>query len=145
RPYQVEVRRAVLASVLAGEGRSFSVEIARQGGKNELSAHLALELLLRFRQSDVTLVKAAPTFDPQARISLGRLWERVRDAGLRRWASRDASSVRIGRARQVFLSAELTSNVVGHTADLLLEIDEAQDVAPDKFDRDFAPMAAARA
>src|SRR5690606_13849497 len=67
RPYQVEVRRAVLASVLAGEGRSFSVEIARQGGKNELSAHLALELLLRFRQSDVTLVKAAPTFDPQAR------------------------------------------------------------------------------
>ena len=33
---------------------------------------------------------------------------------------------------------------MGQTADLLLEIDEAQDVSPDKFNRDFRPMAAAR-
>jgi hypothetical protein len=145
RSYQAEARRAVLESVLAGAGRSFSIEIARQGGKNELSAHIELELLLQFRESDFTLIKAAPTFDPQARISLDRLWDRVRDAGLARWASRDGNSIRLGRARQLFLSAEPGSNVVGHTADLLLEIDEAQDVDPGKFDKDFAPMAAARA
>jgi len=34
RPYQREVVRAVLRSVREGDGESFSVEIARQGGKN---------------------------------------------------------------------------------------------------------------
>jgi hypothetical protein len=41
----------------------------------------------------------------------------------------------------VFLSAAPDANVVGHTAGLLLEVDEAQDVNEDKFDRDFRPMA----
>jgi hypothetical protein len=146
RAYQAEARRAVLTSVQSQAGRSFSVEVARQGGKNELSAHIELELLLRYRRHDVTLIKAAPTFEPQARISLDRLWDRIVDAGLRRFARREnGNSVRLERARQLFLSAEPGSNVVGHTADLLLEIDEAQDVDPEKFDKEFAPMAAARA
>lgn len=146
RPYQVEARKAVLASVHAGAGLTFSVEIARQGGKNELSAHLGLELLLRYRHSDVTLIKAAPTFEPQARLSLDRLWDRVLDAGLGGLATKqNGNSVHLGRARQLFLSAESGSNVVGHTADLLLEIDEAQDVDIEKFDKEFAPMAAAQA
>ena len=146
RPYQVEARRAVLASVHAQAGRTFTIEVARQGGKNELSAHIELELLLRHRGDSVTLIKAAPTFEPQARISLDRLWERIVDAGLQRIARREnGNCVRLQRARQLFLSAETGSNVVGHTADLLLEIDEAQDVDPDKFDKEFAPMAAARA
>ena len=54
-----------------------------------------------------------------------------------------AAHVRCGRAGARFLSAESTANVLGHTADLLLEVDEAQDVRPEKFDRDFRPMAAA--
>jgi hypothetical protein len=146
RPYQAEARRAVLASVRTQAGRSFTIEIARQGGKNELSAHIELELLLAHRDQDVTLIKAAPTFEPQARISLDRLWSRIVDAGLNAWAVKEnGNSVRLGRARQLFLSAEPASNVVGHTADLLLEIDEAQDVSPDKFDKEFAPIAAARA
>jgi hypothetical protein len=36
RPYQAEACRAVLESVYTGAGRSFSIEVARQGGKNEL-------------------------------------------------------------------------------------------------------------
>src|SRR5215207_5949957 len=47
------------------------------------------------------------------------------------------------RARQLFLSAEAGSNVVGHTADLLLEVDEAQDVDIEKYDKELQPMAAA--
>ncbi len=51
-------------------------------------------------------------------------------------------SVRCGHASARFLSAEPSANVVGHTADLLLEVDEAQDVDVETFDRAFRPMAA---
>ena len=40
RPYQREAGRAVLASVYSGLGHTITIEIARQGGKNELSAQL---------------------------------------------------------------------------------------------------------
>ena len=48
--------------------------------------------------------------------------------------------MRVDRAQQTFLSAEPTSNVVGATADVLLELDEAQDVERDKFLKEFRPM-----
>ncbi len=143
RPYQAEAGRAVAGSVLNRHGQSFSVMMARQAGKNELSAQLELYLLSRHLHLAVEAVKCAPTFEPQARISLRRLWARLAEAGLAELAAvREGRVVQLGRARQVFLSAEPGSNVVGHTASLLLEVDEAQDVDRDKFDRDFRPMAA---
>ena len=45
RPYQQEVVKAVLDSIQNNKGLTLSVEIARQGGKNELSAHLEVLLL----------------------------------------------------------------------------------------------------
>ena len=144
RPYQGEIAGAVLDSVRRRRGLSFSVEIARQGGKNEVSARIELNVLARCRRMAVTSIKAAPTFEPQARISRERLWERVMQAGLAGLASKEGGNcIRLGRARQLFLSAEPSSNVVGHTADLLLEVDEAQDVDIEKFDKDLQPMAAA--
>lgn len=143
RPYQIEVGRAVLDSIYNRRGLTISVEISRQGGKNELSAQLELVLLVAHALSDVGAVKCAPTFDPQAKISMDRLWSRLQTAGLAPLAARqDGHIIRIGRARQVFLSAEPTSNVVGHTASIILEVDEAQDVDPEKFDKDFRPMVA---
>jgi hypothetical protein len=50
--------------------------------------------------------------------------------------------VQLGRARALFFSAEPTARVVGATADLLLEGDEAQDIAGDKWYEDFTPTAA---
>jgi hypothetical protein len=50
--------------------------------------------------------------------------------------------VSVGKARAFFLSAEPQANVVGATASLLLEVDEAQDVDLEKHDRDLVPMAA---
>jgi hypothetical protein len=41
----------------------------------------------------------------------------------------------------VFLSADESSNVVGHTADILLEVDESQDINQDKYSKEFRPMA----
>jgi hypothetical protein len=144
RPYQREVAAAVLESVRRRQGLSFSVEIARQGGKNEVSARIELDVLARCRRMAVTSIKAAPTFQPQAVISRDRLWHRIQRAGLEGIAAREgANCIRLGRARQLFLSAEPQSNIVGHTADLLLEVDEAQDVDVDKFDKELQPMAAA--
>jgi hypothetical protein len=143
RPYQLEAGRAVIESVRGGRGLTFSIEVARQGGKNELSARIEMLLLLVNAGRDVAAVKAAPTFRPQALISLRRLWSRLAEAGLGEWARReDGHVIRFGRARQVFLSAGPASNVVGHTADLLLEVDEAQDVDIEKFEKELRPMAA---
>jgi hypothetical protein len=143
RPYQREIAQAVLESVRRRQGLSFSVEIARQGGKNEVSARIELAILARCRRLDVTSIKAAPTLRPQAQISLDRLWNMVGRTGLEGWAVREAGNcIRVGWARQLFLSAAPSSNVVGHTADLLLEIDEAQDVQIEKFDKELQPMAA---
>src|SRR3990172_7813281 len=84
RSYQCAPGRAIVESALNRRGLTLTVVMARQAGKNELSAHLELFLL----------------------------------------------------------SAEPAANVVGHTASLLLEVDEAQDVEREKFDREFRPMAA---
>lgn len=143
RSYQVAAGRAIIDSVLNRRGRTITVVMARQAGKNELSAQIELYLMLRHHRLSVDAVKCAPTFDPQAIVSMRRLWSMINVAGVTEIAMRDAGrSVRIGGARVLFLSAEPGANVVGHTADLLLEVDEAQDVDPDKFDREFRPMAA---
>ena len=142
RPYQAEIARAILRRVADGEGGSISVEVARQGGKNEVSAQVELVTLLGHAASGGTVVKCAPTATPQAVLSLDRLYARAAGAGLDGIVRRHGRHVRCGSARVAFLSAERGANVVGHTASLLLEVDEAQDVDPEKFDRDFRPMAA---
>lgn len=140
RPYQADARRAIVDSVLNGRALTFTVVMARQAGKNELSAQIELFLLLRNFRTQIDAIKAAPTFKPQCEISIDRLWPLVADlAGLS--YREDGHAIRVGRARVVFLSAEPASNVVGHTSGLLLEIDEAEDVDRDKFDREFRPMA----
>ncbi len=145
RPYQSEVARAVLDSVMHRRGLTFTVEMARQAGKNELSAYLQMVLLLRNAARGGSIVKAAPTFHPQALISIQRILKRLDENGLGRISRLEKGSIlHVGRCRAVYLSAHPTANVVGQTADLLLEIDEAQDVSPDKFNRDFRPMAAAQ-
>jgi hypothetical protein len=143
RPYQAEAGRAIVDSVLNRRGLTFTVVMARQAGKNELSAQLELFLLMKNARRSIEGVKAAPTFLPQGYGSLRRLWSRVMESGLESMARREeAHAVRLGNARMTFLSAEPTANVVGHTAGMLLEVDEAQDVDSDKFDREFRPMAA---
>jgi hypothetical protein len=144
RPYQIEVGRAILDSVIHRRGHTFSVEIARQGGKNELSAQLEVLLLTLFMGSGGNAVKCSPTFNPQALISLSRLQERLDDAGYSGlWRREHGYMVRLGRARQVFLSADRSSHVVGTTAHILLEVDESQDVGKEKFNKEFKPMGAA--
>ncbi len=143
RPYQQEVARAILGSVFGRKGLTFSVEIARQGGKDELSAQLELLLLTLYILEPQNLVKCSPTFKPQTLISMMRLKDRLDDAGFGGiWAGELGYTIRLGNARAVFLSADEQANVVGNTAHILLEIDEAQDVSKEKYSKEFKPMGA---
>ena len=81
RPYQREVALAVLDSVFHGRGLTFSVEMARQGGKNELSAQLELLLLTLYMTEPQNMIKCSPTFKPQTIISMMRLKDRLNDVG----------------------------------------------------------------
>jgi hypothetical protein len=150
-PYQQEVAEAIISSVTGGHGKIFTVMMARQSGKNQLSAVIEAFLLNTMPQG--TIVKAAPTARPQilhSRLRLlslldgadmrERLWQSEGHVGLAPCADRALVRAHAG-PRVMFFSADAESNVVGATADLLLEIDEAQDVSRDKFDRDFRPMA----
>ena len=134
RPYQQEVAKTVLDSVQNHRGLTFSVEIARQGGKNELSAHLELLLLTLYMARGGNLIKCSPTFKPQTIISMARLKDRLDDFGFDGlYRSQMGYIIQLGEAKAIFLSAEESSSVVGHTADILLEIDESQDVAKEKY------------
>jgi len=143
RPYQREVALAILNSVFGRRGLTFSVEIARQGGKNELSAQLELLLLTLYMAEPLNLVKCSPTFKPQTVISMMRLKDRLNDVGFGGiWAAELGYIIRLGNARAVFLSADESANVVGNTAHILLEIDESQDVSQEKYSKEFKPMGA---
>ncbi len=143
RPYQREVALAILDSVFGGKGLTFSVEIARQGGKNELSAQLELLLLTLFLAEAKNLVKCSPTFKPQTVISMMRLKDRLNEAGFDGiWLAELGYIIRLGNARAIFLSADESANVVGNTAHLLLEVDESQDVSKEKYTKEFKPMGA---
>jgi hypothetical protein len=142
RPYQVEPMRAIVESVLRRQGHIFTVMFARQMGKNELSAHLEAYLLNLFQRAGGTIIKTAPTFQPQLLVSMRRLeslLDNPLDAG--RWKGERGYMIRLGRARAVFLSGDAQAHVVGATASLLLEVDEAQDFDFEKYQREFRPMA----
>jgi len=144
RPYQLEVARAVMDSIAKGSGLTISVEIARQGGKNELSAHLEVLLLTLYMARGGNNVKCSPTFKPQTIISMERLKQRLDDFGFDGiYRSQMGYIVQLGHAKVTFRSAEGSPSVVGRTADILLDHAEAQDVGKDKYTKEFRPMGSA--
>ena len=143
RPYQAEAARAIVGSVFQRRGDSISVMVSRQGGKNELSAHLECYLLNLFQRAGGNIVKCAPTFKPQIVNSKQRLEGLLQNPWNRgKWASEWSYITRLGQARVMFFSADASASVVGATAHIALEFDEAQDISLDKHDKDFMPMGA---
>jgi len=139
RNYQLAPARAIVRSVIDNLGLTFVVMMSRQSGKNELSAIIEAYLMTLYQRAGGQVVKAAPT-ELQFQISQDRLMTLTRS----RWTPtrRTGHRVTLGNASTAFLSAYADTNVVGHTASLLLECDEAQDVDPTKWEKDFVPMAA---
>ena len=143
RPYQLDPARAIVDSIIHHRGRTFAVMMSRQAGKNELSGQLEAYLMNLYQCRGGQIVKASPTFKPQTINSILRLTDRLSDpTAARRFRRREGYIVELGKARTLFFSADPSANVVGATADLLLECDEAQDVTRDKWNKDFRPMAA---
>src|SRR4030042_1370308 len=143
RPYQQTIAKAILESIFYRRGDTISVEIARQGGKNELSAQLEVLLLTLYMNKGGNLIKCSPTSKPQTIISMQRLKERLNDAGFAGYWHPDMGyMIRLLNACAIFLSADESANVVGNTAHILLEIDESQDVSKDKYTKEFKPMGA---
>lgn len=147
-PYQEQWAQHVLAAALNGRTETIIVEMPRQSGKNETSAKLEVQLLAGARRARKTIVKAAPTNKPQTEQSKLRFADLAQQAErrLRRYGLVFKPSLgyrfECGRAAIAFLSAQVNANVVGATANLLLEIDEAQDVQSAKYYKDFDPMRA---
>lgn len=144
RSYQAAAARAVVESVMGGLGRSLAVMFPRQSGKNEAQAWIEACLLWTLRDQAAEIVKISPTFRPQSLNAMRRL-ERVlrqHDQTRAAWKKESGYCYRLGAARMYFLSGAEGSNIVGATASTLLEVDEAQDVGIEKFDREISPMAA---
>ena len=146
RDYQIGPARAIVESVKARAGRSFVIIYPRQSGKNELQAQIECYLLFLLSEQDTEIVKASPTWKPQSINAMRRL-ERTLERNrilndYWKWTKESGYIFRVKSARIYFLSGSETANVVGATANVLLECDEAQDVSINKWDKDFAPMAA---
>lgn len=144
RRYQRGVMEAVVRSVLEGQGRSIVVMFPRQSGKNELQAQIEAFLLFRLQYEGAEMVKISPTWKPQSLNAMRRLERVLREhfATAGSWTKESSHIYRLGKARILFLSGAPETNIVGATASTLLQLDEAQDIEIDKFDRDIAPMAA---
>lgn len=147
--YQTVWAQYIIDTVAAHRNELVVVKMPRQSGKNETSAQIEIAILARFGARGGEIVKCAPTFKPQVLNSKLRFDLRSKQVQSRLHWLRFKSSMgymyRLGRAGISFFSAEPNASVVGATASLLLEVDEAQDVSPAKFDKDFSPMRASTA
>src|SRR5512142_1250632 len=144
RPYQRDIALAIKDSIVHARGLTFVVILPRQSGKNEVQRHLFAWLLYRAAAHGGTIVSIAPTFKPQTINAMERVRLTLDSCIATRgaWHSSGGYIFRFGRARLQFFSGESHARVVGATADLLRSVDEAQDILPAKFDKDFDPMTA---
>jgi len=144
--YQLAVAEHLRTVAQQRDASMTVVEMPRQSGKNEVSAHIETLLLASFSKSGGALVKAAPTWTPQIVNSKMRLEARMMTIAERlpwlKYRGKEGYIILCGKAMIQFLSAKPNSSVVGATASILMEIDEAQDVLPDKYDKEFSPMRA---
>lgn len=146
RNYQRPAVDAIVDSVMNHKGLRFVVEFPRQSGKNEIQAQVENYLLFRYMQKGGQIVKISPTWKPQS-INAKQRFERVSKANQiteKFVQPSQGYQFKMGgeKTKIIFLSGEKNSNIVGNTADLLLEIDEAQDIDKVKFDKEITPMAA---
>lgn len=144
RAYQRGVARCIVDSIIHRRGRTFIVIFPRQSGKNELQAQLEAYLLTLYSQVGGEMVKVSPTWKPQSLNAMQRLERVLKNNPITQslWKKESGYIYSVGKARLTFLSASPTTHIVGATASLLLECDEAQDVLSEKFDKEVNPMAA---
>ncbi len=144
RSYQEQAIQAVADGVRRRDGLRFVWIFPRQSGKDEALAILVQYLLTLFKQEGGEMVFFNPTFKPQTETSMRRLECRLDGNPLTmgRWKRRSGYIYQLGKAYCTYLSADPTAHVVSATANRLLVVNEAQDIAILKYDKDIDPMAA---
>lgn len=144
--YQAEWAQYVLDVVTNKRNETVVIEMPRQSGKNEASSQLQVATLARMGGAGGDWVKIAPTFKPQIVNSKARFELRSKQAERRLPFLKFKPSMgyiyKCKRASISFLSADPKASVVGATASLCLEVDEAQDIDKAKLAKDFNPMRA---
>lgn len=154
RGLQAEIVETVERHVAAHDGQVMPVRSARQTGKNETSAVLHRRHLWRRQKysNTQTWIRTAPTHKPQIVNSKKRLRELLDLSpsniikyplfNKKKLIKEEGYIWRVGNAAVEFISSGPQANVVGGTANVCLDMDEAHKVDKDKFDEDFAPMTA---
>lgn len=144
RRYQLEAANAIVDSVLRQQGLSIVVMFPRQSGKNMLQAQLEVYLMALLGRQGAEMVKLSPTYQPQSLNAMRRLETALQANYLThsQWHKSAGNHYRFKNAHLTFLSAAPGSNIVGATASTLLQLDEAQDIGIEKYDKQIAPMAA---
>lgn len=144
RRYQLEAANAIVNSVLRQQGLSIVVMFPRQSGKNMLQAQLEVYLMALLGRQGAEMVKLSPTYQPQCLNAMRRLETALQANYLThdQWHKSAGNHYRFKNAHLTFLSAAAGSNIVGATASTLLQLDEAQDIGIEKYDKQIAPMAA---
>ena len=146
RSYQEAPAKAITDSVMEQKGLTFVVIFPRQSGKNELQAQIETFILARLSPLDsAEIVKISPTWKPQSLNAMRRLERTLKRNMITRavgWKKEQGYIYKVREARIYFLSGEPSANIVGATASILLECDEAQDVQIAKYDKEINPMAA---
>jgi hypothetical protein len=140
---QIEAIALIEKRIAEKQGGYITVRAARQTMKNECSAMVQCRMLTKYMFDGGSYIRTAPTWKPQIVTSRVRLERMIRHDPLCQGAKhRFGYTVERGDARVVFLSSDKNSSIVGDTASIALDLDEAHKVDAGKFDEDFAPMVA---
>jgi hypothetical protein len=144
RAYQEIAIQGVVNSIRKKRGMSFVWIFPRQSGKDEALAILVQYLLALFAHEGGEMVFFNPTFKPQTETSMRRLENRLNSNSITigKWKRRSGYIYQMGNAYCTYLSADPSAHVVSATANRLLVVNEAQDVAKLKYDKDIDPMTA---
>jgi hypothetical protein len=141
---EIEAIQLVEKHIEERSGKVLTIRSARQTMKNECSAMIAVRVLEKFKDKGGTYIRTAPTWKPQIINSKMRLERFLMVDPLIKddYRSREGFIFQCGLAQIHFLSTDTSAKVVGDTADICLDIDEAHKVDKGKFEEDFSPMTA---
>ncbi len=141
---QIEAIQLVEKHIHEKTGKVITIRSARQTMKNECSGMICVRALAYYKDKGGTYIRTAPTWRPQILNSKQRIEKFLKRDPLinKDYQSRDGFILQHGEAQILLLSSDKGANVVGSTASIVLDIDEAHKVDKGKFEEDFGPMAA---
>lgn len=152
KKWQYEVLRGLEGVVLAkwrGELEDIFdmvVIASRQVGKNECKARFEIRLGALFKESlrKATALTFAPTRSPQLVISKDRIKEVCEDSILAQTLLKpewhEWYQFCVGRFKLSLLSADKDANTAGHTATVVEQLDETQDIDTAQYEKICRPM-----